>query len=67
MKYIGQIFSKYAGLTIRNYIQQLRIQSAKYLLLESLPDIRNIAEQVGYDDPLYFSKIFKKFEGISPT
>ncbi|MGG1516531.1 AraC family transcriptional regulator [Paenibacillus oryzisoli] len=66
-EYICQIFSKYAGLTIRNYIQQLRIQRAKQLLLETTSDIRHIAEQVGYDDPLYFSKIFKKLEGISPS
>lgn len=66
-EYICQIFSKYSGKTIRNYIQQLRIQRAKHLLLENQSDVRYISEQVGYADPLYFSKIFKKLEGISPT
>ncbi|MFE5321595.1 helix-turn-helix domain-containing protein [Paenibacillus sp. NPDC056579] len=66
-EYLCQIFSKYSGLTMRNYIQQLRVQHAKHLLLENQADVRHIAEQVGYADPLYFSKIFKKLEGIPPT
>jgi AraC-like DNA-binding protein len=65
-EYLCQIFKKYAGTTIGSYLHQLQIQRAKHLLSSTPTMIRDIAEQVGFQDPYYFSRIFKKLEGISP-
>ena len=65
-EYLCQIFKKYSDTTIVSYIHQLQIQRAKHLLAASDAKIKEIAEQVGYRDPYYFSRIFKKLEAISP-
>ncbi|WP_187274267.1 AraC family transcriptional regulator [Paenibacillus sp. N3.4] len=65
-EYLCQVFKKYSGITIGSYLHQLQIQRAKHLLASSQTMIRDIAEQVGFQDPYYFSRIFKKLEGISP-
>jgi len=44
----------------------LRIESAKSLLISSHLSVSQISEQVGYPDPLYFSRVFKKSTGMSP-
>jgi AraC-like DNA-binding protein len=58
-------FKKSTGLTISEYLTQLRVESSKRLLQTGLR-ISVIAELVGFDDPYYFSRVFKKITGISP-
>ncbi|QJD82116.1 AraC family transcriptional regulator [Cohnella herbarum] len=50
-----------------DYLIQVRMNKAKELLLNSEFTLREIAEWVGYSDSYYFSRIFKKAEGLSPT
>ena len=50
-----------------DYIASLRIQRAKELLRDDRLSIQEIAEIVGYNDYFYFTKVFKKVEGISPS
>lgn len=66
-EYLCQVFKKYAGITIFTYVHHLRIQRAKHLLQNSGLEIRLIAESVGFQDPYYFSRLFKRFENCSPT
>ena len=66
-EYLCQVFKKYAGITIITYVHHLRIQRAKYLLLNSHMEIKQISESVGFQDPYYFSRLFKRFEKCSPT
>jgi AraC-like DNA-binding protein len=66
-EYLCQVFKKYSGMTIVAYLQQLRIQRAKHLLISTDKSVRDISEEVGLDDPFYFSKLFKKTELVSPT
>ena len=54
-------------MTFSDYIAQLRIQRAKELLRDELLSIQEIAERVGYNDYYYFTKVFKKVQGISPS
>jgi len=54
-------------MTFSDYIAQLRIQSAKELLRDESLSIQEIAERVGYNDYYYFTKVFKKVQGISPS
>ncbi|TMV46607.1 helix-turn-helix domain-containing protein [Paenibacillus mesophilus] len=65
-EYLCQVFKKYAGTTINHYIQQLRVQRAKHLLRNTDKSVKTIAMEVGYQEPFYFSRLFKKIEGVSP-
>jgi AraC-like DNA-binding protein len=65
-EYLCQVFKKYAGTTINHYIQQLRVQRAKHLLRHTDKNVKTIAKEVGYEEPFYFSRMFKKIEGVSP-
>lgn len=48
------------------YLQRLRLRQARYLLLETGLPQKQIAAQVGYEDPLYFSRIYRRFWGKAP-
>ncbi len=65
--YFSGIFKSYTGATFVDFLTRLRINKAQELLLST--DMKNyeIADKVGYDDPGYFSNIFKKFAGLSPS
>lgn len=65
-KYMGTIFKKETGYTILNYHTLLRLESAKKLLVSTYYSIDEISRQLGYSDPLYFSRVFKKHVNISP-
>lgn len=60
-------FKKYTGVTPQQYITDIRINKAKDLLLTSSFNISEIASYIGYQNPLYFSRIFKKVTGLSPS
>ncbi|BBH24950.1 putative HTH-type transcriptional regulator YisR [Paenibacillus baekrokdamisoli] len=66
-EYLCQIFKKYSGTTIVKYTNMLRIQKAKFLMQDTSKSINQISEEVGVVDSLYFSKLFKKLEGCSPS
>jgi len=59
-------FKAYTGMTPQQYITAIRITKAKDLLLYSSFNITEIASIVGYDNPFYFSRIFKKNTALSP-
>lgn len=65
--YISNVFSDVVGVPPGKYLSKLRIDKAKQLLQER-PEwsLRQVAEQVGYEDSLYFSKVFKNATGLSP-
>lgn len=64
--YLSVQFKTITGFTIIQYINQCRIDKAKVLLFDSEMRIKDIATKVGFSDEFYFSKTFKKYEGISP-
>jgi AraC-like DNA-binding protein len=65
--YISKIFKEETGESPINYLIKIRLEKAKDILLNTESDsIKNIANQVGYDDVYHFSKLFKKYYGISP-
>ena len=59
-------FKRYMGVTPLQYIASIRINKAKELLKGTNYSVQEIADIVGYDNPLYFSRIFKKLTGYSP-
>ncbi|MBN2853081.1 MAG: helix-turn-helix domain-containing protein [Clostridia bacterium] len=65
--YINKIIFSYTGLTIKQYIIDLRIRKAINLLINSNMTINEISEEVGCSTTNYFSKLFKKKTGFSPA
>ncbi|HEX3075550.1 MAG TPA: AraC family transcriptional regulator [Lachnospiraceae bacterium] len=65
--YINRIFKKVTGNTIFSYLNRVRIDHAKVLLLTTSLKTAEIGERVGFSDIYYFSKVFKKHTGVSPT
>ena len=60
-------FRQYNGITPMQYILGIRIANAQHLLETTNYNITEIAAIVGYDNPLYFSRLFKKQTGLSPS
>lgn len=60
-------FKLCTGFTPNQYVLNKRICNAEGLLQNSSYNISEIASMVGYDNPLYFSRIFKKVKGLSPS
>lgn len=65
--YFGVIFKELTGLTPQEFIIDFRIDKAKKLLSDMSMSIGDVSRSVGYDDPLTFSKLFKKNVGVSPN
>ena len=60
-----RLFQEATGLAPHQYLLNLRLNHAKRLL-STLP-VAEVAERVGFNDPLYFSRLFKKKVGVAPT
>ncbi len=66
-EYLGQVFKKYSGITLLDYVQQLRVQRACYLLMNTEKTVKAVGEEVGFEDAFHFSKVFKRSTGFSPS
>jgi AraC-like DNA-binding protein len=66
VSYFGLLFKKITGYSYVNYIHKVRLDKAKVLLRNGIAPISEIAFEVGYSDPLYFSKMFTREVGLSP-
>lgn len=64
--HFSTVFSKKMGCTFIEYLTRLRMKRAKELLAETDSKLAEIAMEIGYNDPNYFSHVFRKREGISP-
>ena len=64
--YLSALFKKSCNIGFSEYITQKKIAKAKALLLEENMKIYEVADMMGFESAFYFSKVFKKVEGISP-
>jgi len=64
--YLGQIFKKETKRSFSQYLNQVRTKHAQKLLLYTDDTINEISEKVGFNNTNYFSKMFKKLNGITP-
>jgi len=60
-------FRTLTGISPMNYFIQMKLNEAGHKLQSTALTIEQIAESLGYTDPLYFSRIFRKTQGISPS
>ncbi len=65
--YFSKLFKEETGSNFLEYLTGLRIGRAKELLKDQTLSMKEICAQVGYSDPNYFSRIFKKNVGYTPT
>ena len=65
--YLFRIFKKKLGVSPMHYRNQVRIQKAKLLLLDPAMKLEVIAEQIGFEDAKYFTRVFKALTGGSPS
>ncbi|SFB25856.1 response regulator transcription factor [Clostridium frigidicarnis] len=65
--YFSKSFKKYVGVNFNKYITEIRIKEAKRLLEKTSISINDLAFDMGYNEPNYFCKVFKKMEGITPS
>ena len=65
--YLSELFKKETNMNISNYITAYRIERAKEMLQDIENKIYDVANLVGYDDSRYFSQVFKKHTGMTPT
>lgn len=61
------LFKRHVGRTPIDFFIRLRLQRACRLLEETEMSVKAIAYTLGYDDPFYFSRVFKSFNRISPS
>ncbi|AWK51437.1 DNA-binding response regulator [Clostridium beijerinckii] len=65
--YFSRTFKEVTGTSYSDYINKCRIDIAKELLSSGKMNVKEVCYKVGYNDPNYFSKVFKKYEGVSPV
>ncbi|MDR0248166.1 MAG: response regulator [Oscillospiraceae bacterium] len=64
--HLSRTFKKDTGESLTEYISRFRVEKAKELLTETDMLAYEVAEAVGFNDPTYFSLVFKRYAGVSP-
>ena len=65
--YLSHLFKKIMQVNFSDYLNEVRLQAAEELLVHSMLKNGEIAYKVGYNDPKYFSSLFKKRTGMPPN
>ena len=64
--YLSRIFKEETGESLSSYINKVRIDKAKLMLLDNGCALVNVASLCGFEDQSYFTKVFKRLVGVSP-
>jgi two-component system response regulator YesN len=65
--YVCLIFKQETGYTLNDYVTKVRMDKAIELLTDTSDKLYDICYAIGYSEPSYFSKMFKKYSGLSPS
>ena len=71
--YVRKLFKKEVGATPHEYLTRARMERAKSIILSGVTNrysdytVTQIAEACGFSEPLYFSRVFKKYFGVAPS
>lgn len=65
--WLYRCFMEYAEQSPAMYLRDIRLQRAKSLLRRTELPVQQIAQAVGYEDPLYFSRVFSDYIGCAPS
>ena len=64
--YLSREFKEATGYPIITYFNKMKIEKAKELLIEGNKKVKEVAYELGYTNEFYFSRMFKRIEGLSP-
>ena len=64
--YFSRVFREELGCTFREYLNEVRVEKSKALLLSDVKSIAEISALVGFEDQSYFGKVFRKLTGVTP-
>ncbi len=65
--HLSRLFKRYTGRSIVEYLNSVRVDQAKRLLHTGRLAVKEVSLQVGFTDPTYFARVFRKLEGVSPS
>lgn len=65
-KYLSSVFTKQYKISLSKYLNSIRIEHACSLLEKGHTSVKTVAYMCGFNDPLYFSKVFKSLKNCSP-
>ncbi|MFW6058816.1 MAG: helix-turn-helix domain-containing protein [Phycisphaeraceae bacterium] len=65
-EYLGRLFKRHTGMSLKAFVNQQRLSMARRLLVEGQLNVGEVGQAVGFDDPFYFSRRFKQAFGVSP-
>lgn len=65
--YLSGLFPRYTGMNFTEYVNKVKIEKAQQLIKQGSHKIYEISYMLGYDNACYFSKVFKKVAGCTPT
>lgn len=65
--YMSRIFKDITEYTIIEYFNKLKIDKSKELLIEGNKKVKEVSQELGFADEFYFSRMFKRMEGITPS
>jgi two-component system response regulator YesN len=65
--YLSYLFKQIVGETVWEFVTRLRLEEARYLLVNTQKKRYEIADEVGYESPEHFSRVFKRYYGESPN
>ncbi|MFC3844969.1 response regulator transcription factor [Paenibacillus sp. MAH-36] len=65
--YFSNLFKIQTGENFLNYVTRIRMEKARELLKDRILKLNEIANKIGYQNPKYFTKLFKEYFGITPT
>jgi len=65
--YLSRLFSEHLGTSFTDYLNRFRIDQSLILLKEKNRSVKEVSYMVGYQDPNYFSRIFRRFLGMTPS
>jgi len=65
--YLSGIFKETTGYSVIKFFNKIKVDKAKELIIEGDKKVKEVAHILGFTDEFYFSRIFKKIEGVSPS
>lgn len=65
--YLSRVFKETTGCSVIGYFNKMKVDKAKELLIEGDKKVKEVARTLGFADEFYFSRMFKKAEGVSPS
>ncbi|MCI5842639.1 MAG: response regulator [Clostridiales bacterium] len=65
--YLSGLFRQYSELGFNDYVTSLKVETAKKMLTQEHLKVYQVSERLGFENAHYFSKVYKKFTGYSPS